>query len=102
MRGGANVTGIASGDVDHGAGPPGQDRILSLGTRILSYTVSGDPGGEPVMLVHGLNTERRQWTLIAQQPASRYLVVCPDFRGNGDSSGAPDGYHSPATRRRQG
>jgi pimeloyl-ACP methyl ester carboxylesterase len=82
------VTGTASGP-----GPAGHDRILSLGTRVLSYTVWGDPGGEPVMLVHGLNTERHLWTPIARQLASRYLVVCPDLRGHGDSSWAPDGYH---------
>jgi pimeloyl-ACP methyl ester carboxylesterase len=70
-----------------------RDRILSLGTRIVSYTVWGDPGGEPVMMVHGLNTERHLWAPIARQLSSRYFVVCPDLRGHGDSSWTPEGYH---------
>lgn len=73
--------------------PTGPDRALTIGGVTLRYSAWGDPDNEPVLLVHGLNTERHQWDPIAEELSDEFFVVCPDLRGHGDSSWAADGYH---------
>jgi 3-oxoadipate enol-lactonase len=65
----------------------GESRFLSAadGTR-LHYQAFGDPGGVPVLLVHGLAAGAAQWQADAQALAENgFFVLVPDLRGHGRS-----------------
>jgi pimeloyl-ACP methyl ester carboxylesterase len=50
------------------------------------------PGtGVPILLLHGLASQRRFWNLVVAQLAGRPMVAL-DARGHGDSEQADDGY----------
>jgi len=56
---------------------------LPNGVR-LSYVELGDPGGPPVLLLHGYTDSSRVWTILAPQ-LMRYRLIVPDQRGHGGS-----------------
>jgi pimeloyl-ACP methyl ester carboxylesterase len=60
-----------------------------------------NPGGEPLLLVHGWpETKRIWWRNIAPLAAAGFEVIVPDLRGFGDSALAPDGFYDPAASAR--
>jgi haloacetate dehalogenase len=67
----------------------------------INYVAAG--AGEPVLLLHGYPETHVCWHRIAPELAKRYLVICADLRGYGDSSkpeGLPD--HSNYSKRVMG
>lgn len=53
-----------------------------------------NPGGVPLLLVHGWPETRRIWWRTLQPYADAgFEVICPDLRGFGDSDVSPDGIH---------
>ncbi len=61
------------------------EKAAHLSTGIhLSYTVSGDEKGTPVILIHGLTDGRVSWSQVAPALAKKgYRVYVPELRGNG-------------------
>lgn len=53
-------------------------------------------GGQPMLLVHGLGGNQRQWDAIATELAGRFRLITFDQRGHGESSHSLD--YSWATR----
>jgi pimeloyl-ACP methyl ester carboxylesterase len=52
-----------------------------------------DPGGVPLLLVHGWpETRRIWWKTIEPFAEAGFEVIAPDLRGFGDSDVAPDGF----------
>jgi pimeloyl-ACP methyl ester carboxylesterase len=62
----------------------------------LHYAEWGDPGGKPLMLVHGGFDHARSWDWVADALGDGYHIVAPDLRGHGDSAWVP-GSSYPAT-----
>jgi pimeloyl-ACP methyl ester carboxylesterase len=53
-----------------------------------------NPGGVPLLLVHGWPETRRIWARnVDVLAAAGFEVIAPDLRGFGDSDVGPDGYH---------
>ncbi|WP_028478022.1 alpha/beta fold hydrolase [Nocardia sp. CNY236] len=48
----------------------------------------GDPGAEPLVLVHGLTDTHRVWTTVAALLADGFRVIAYDVRGHGGSAPA--------------
>ncbi len=72
----------------------GTDHVVNLRELSIHYRTWGNPKHEPVVLVHGLNTECHQWDPVAAMLSDDFFVICPDLRGHGLSSWATeDGYH---------
>ena len=61
------------------------EKATHLSTGIhLSYTVTGDEKGTPVILIHGLTDGRVSWSQVAPALAKKgYRVYVPELRGNG-------------------
>jgi pimeloyl-ACP methyl ester carboxylesterase len=57
-----------------------------------------NPGGVPLLLVHGWpETKRIYWRAIEPLAAAGFEVIVPDLRGFGDSDLGPDGLHDVAS-----
>lgn len=55
--------------------------------------VRENPGGVPLLLVHGWpETKRIFWRVIEPLASAGFEVIVPDLRGFGDSEVAPDGF----------
>ncbi len=55
--------------------------------------VHENPGGVPLLLVHGWpETKRIWWKVIGPLSAAGFEVIVPDLRGFGDSEAGPDGF----------
>ena len=64
----------------------------------LHYVDWGNRDAPPLLLVHGGRDHCRSWDWVAQELSRDWHVICPDLRGHGDSSWAPDGdYDVPYT-----
>ncbi len=50
----------------------------------LSWTESGE--GPPLVILHGLFGNKRNWGAISRHLANRYRVICADLRNHGESS----------------
>jgi pimeloyl-ACP methyl ester carboxylesterase len=60
-----------------------------------------NPGGVPLLLVHGWPETRRIWARnVDVLAAAGFEVIAPDLRGFGDSDVAPDGFHDVASHAR--
>lgn len=56
----------------------------------LAYRVSGDAGGRPIVLIHGLTASSRDWFMnVKPLVDSGWRVLTPESPGHGDSD-APD------------
>lgn len=56
--------------------------------------VRENPGGVPLLCVHGWpETKRIWWRVIEPLAAAGFEVIVPDLRGFGDSDVGPDGFH---------
>lgn len=52
----------------------------------LAYRVAGDPAGPPMVLLHGLGDDERDWHTVLSALADRYRVYALDLRGHGRSA----------------
>lgn len=63
--------------------------------------VRENPGGVPLLCVHGWpETKRIWWKVIEPLAAAGFEVIVPDLRGFGDSDVGPDGFHDVAAHSR--
>jgi 3-oxoadipate enol-lactonase len=59
---------------------------VSFDQLALYYETHGDPGGTPVMLIHGIGADHEMWKpQIASLPAAGTFIIVPDLRGHGYS-----------------
>ncbi len=73
--------------------PDRSDHFLSQ--RLQLQTIEwGDPGGHPLVLVHGGRDQKRSWDWVARRLADRYRVIAYDLRGHGDSDRTNDGSYT--------
>jgi pimeloyl-ACP methyl ester carboxylesterase len=64
----------------------GSVRYLLAGAfHAMAYTEWGDPDAPPVLCVHGLTRNGRDFDTLAEALAPRYRVICPDLPGRGAS-----------------
>lgn len=54
----------------------------------LHYAEWGEPGGKPLLLMHGGLDHARSWDWVANAIGDGYHIVAPDLRGHGDSDWA--------------
>jgi pimeloyl-ACP methyl ester carboxylesterase len=73
-----------------------QRHRLKLAEIELSY-LEWNPGGEPILLLHGLGDCAVVWSQLAETLGSSYHVVAPDLRGHGESSKPDRGYTAAET-----
>lgn len=67
------------------AGWAARKRMVALPNGVrLAYVELGNPGGRPVLLLHGFTDSSRVWTILAPQLAEHRLLI-PDQRGHGAS-----------------
>jgi len=69
--------------------------VTGAGGVRLAFQAWGDPGGHPVLFLHGGGQTRHAWGGTAAALADRgCYAVSADLRGHGDSDWAPDGDYS--------
>lgn len=66
-----------------------QSRTAELGAIRVHYLVAGQ--GEPIVLLHGYTQTSHMWRPLIKALAKTNLVIAPDLRGIGDSSGPEAG-----------
>ena len=72
--------------------------LLNGAFRRLAYVSFGNPDNPPVICVHGLTRNGRDFDVLAQALADTYFVICPDLPGRGASDWLPEGgLYQPAT-----
>lgn len=62
----------------------------------LHYVDWGDPGGPPLLLIHGGRDHCRNWDWVAAALREEWHIIAPDLRGHGDSQWSADGSYSMA------
>lgn len=71
-----------------------EDRFWSsrdgLKLHFRDYPGPGQGGGAPVLCLHGLTRNARDFDVLAPRLAAERRVICPDLRGRGDSEYARD------------
>jgi esterase len=97
--GGGPRAASAAGGLRSTAGPytpgmsdGGEDGYLTLHGLRHHYIRWGEPGGDQVVLLHGLMNNARYWEHIADRFRPEYTVYAPDLRGHGETEHAPGGY----------
>jgi pimeloyl-ACP methyl ester carboxylesterase len=55
----------------------------------LAYVPWGDPGGQPVVLIHGYTDNARDWVPLIPYLSPRFRLIVVDIRGHG-ASGKPE------------
>lgn len=68
------------------------DSYVLSGDLRLHYRRAGEPGGRPLVLMHGLASNARIWDRVAPVLGRTYAVFAPDQRGHGLSDKPDDGY----------
>ncbi len=58
---------------------------MDVGDVSLGYRVVGEPGGQPVVLLHGLGDSGPDWAPVVEGLAAAFRVFVVDLRGHGDS-----------------
>jgi pimeloyl-ACP methyl ester carboxylesterase len=56
----------------------------------MAVTAWGDPGADPLVCVHGLSRNGRDFDELARALADRFFVLCPDLPGRGQSEWLDD------------
>jgi pimeloyl-ACP methyl ester carboxylesterase len=56
----------------------------------MAFDEWGDPGAPPVVCVHGLTRNSRDFDALARALSGQFRVVCPDLPGRGNSDRLPD------------
>ncbi len=67
---------------------PQSNQILAPDGLRLRYLDWGNPGAQPMVLLHGLQDCARSWDFFAHNMRSEYRVLALDHRGHGDSDWA--------------
>lgn len=64
-----------------------------LGTAFyrMAYVEWGDPAAPPVVCVHGLTRNGRDFDPLAETLSDQFRLICPDLPGRGASEWLPDG-----------
>jgi pimeloyl-ACP methyl ester carboxylesterase len=57
----------------------------------MAYVEWGDPAAPPVLCLHGLTRNGRDFDALAETLSSRFRVICPDLPGRGASDWLPAG-----------
>ena len=71
---------------------PGPTSHSFISQRLrLHYVDWGNPDAPPLILQHGGADHCRSWDWVAEELRHDWHVICPDLRGHGDSSWAPNG-----------
>lgn len=61
-------------------------RVVDVDGVVLAYRVAGDPTGRPVVLLHGLGEDERDWHTVLSTLSATYRVYALDLRGHGRSA----------------
>ena len=56
----------------------------------LAFTAWGNPQAQPVVCVHGLTRQGRDFDTLAEKLSDRFYLLCPDIPGRGRSAWLPD------------
>ena len=56
----------------------------------MAFDEWGDPGAPPVVCVHGLTRNSRDFDALAEALSDRFRVICPDLPGRGNSAWLAD------------
>jgi len=81
----------------HAERAPGPTSHTYFSQRLrLHYVNWGNPGGRPLLLVHGGRDHCRNWDWTAGAFRDEWHVIAPDLRGHGDSQWSPDGSYTMA------
>ncbi len=64
--------------------------MLGGAFHAMAFTEWGAPDAPPVVCVHGLTRNGRDFDPLAEALASRFRVICPDLPGRGASDWLPD------------
>jgi pimeloyl-ACP methyl ester carboxylesterase len=64
--------------------------LLTDGFHTMAYTEWGDPEAPPVICVHGLTRQGRDFDRLAEALAADFRVICPDLPGRGRSDWLSD------------
>ncbi len=74
---------------------PGPTSHFYVSQRLrLHYVDWGNPGAEPLLMVHGGRDHCRSWDWVAQALRRDHHLVAPDLRGHGDSAWAVGGSYA--------
>ena len=77
---------LASGALEEAEEP--QPQFVEVGGRTISYLALGpeEPGGVPVVLVHGYGGDKNSWLFVQQPLAEQVTAIALDLPGHGASS----------------
>jgi pimeloyl-ACP methyl ester carboxylesterase len=64
--------------------------LLAGAFHRMAWVEFGDPAAPPVLCVHGLTRNGRDFDALAEALADRFRVICPDLPGRGASDWLPD------------
>jgi pimeloyl-ACP methyl ester carboxylesterase len=64
----------------------GELRTVDAGGVSLAYRVAGDPADPPMVLLHGLGDDERDWHAVLPAFAQSHRVYALDLRGHGRSA----------------
>ena len=64
--------------------------LLGAAFHRLAWVEFGDPAAPPVVCVHGLTRNGRDFDPLAEALSDRFRVICPDLPGRGASDWLPD------------
>jgi pimeloyl-ACP methyl ester carboxylesterase len=73
--------------------PPREREILYLlggAFHRLAFTAWGNPHAQPVVCVHGLTRNGRDFDTLAEALSDEFYLLCPDLPGRGRSGWLPD------------
>jgi len=61
-------------------------RTIEVGGVTMAYRVVGNPANPPMVLLHGLGDDERDWGVVVPAFAAEHRVYAVDLRGHGRSS----------------
>jgi pimeloyl-ACP methyl ester carboxylesterase len=69
-----------------------EHRYVDVGSLTMHVAEAGDPGADPIVLLHGWPQHWYEWRHQIPVFARHYRVIAPDLRGFGWSDAPPQGY----------
>jgi pimeloyl-ACP methyl ester carboxylesterase len=69
-----------------------EHRYVDVGSLTMHVAEAGDPGADPIVLLHGWPQHWYEWRHQIPVLARHYRVIAPDLRGFGWSDAPPQGY----------
>lgn len=61
------------------------DRVIELEAGRFHLRDTGDPGAQPLLMLHGIMGHSREWDTLVNRINERFRVIVPDQRGHGES-----------------